>query len=104
MKLRALADNSKGALLPGQFVKVDLILDSKPDALLIPTQAVIPAQGGQTVFVVSSGKAKEVAIQTGTRTNLKVEVLSGLQPGDTVITTGILQLRNGLPIQVVKAN
>ena len=104
LKLRALADNSKGALLPGQFVKVDLILDSKPNALLIPTQAVIPAQGGQTVFVVSSGKAKEVAIQTGTRTNLKVEVLSGLQPGDTVITTGILQLRNGLPIQVVKAN
>jgi len=104
LKLRALADNSKGLLLPGQFVKVDLILDSKADALLIPTQAVIPGQRGQTVYVANGGKAKEVSVQTGTRTNLKIEVLSGLQPGDTVITTGILQLRNDLPIQVVKVN
>ncbi len=101
LKLRALADNSNGLLLPGQFVKVDLILNSKSNALLIPTQAVIPGQRGQTVFIANSGKAKEVEIQTGTRTNLKIEVLSGLQPGDTVILTGILQLRNDLPIRIV---
>ncbi len=104
LKLRALADNSKGVLIPGQFVKVDLVLGSKSDALLIPTQAVIPGQRGQTVYVVRSGKAKEVAIETGTRTNVSIEVLSGLQPGDTVITTGILQLRDELPILVTKAN
>jgi len=104
LTLRALADNSKGLLLPGQFVKVDLILDSKDNALLVPTQAVIPGQRGQTVFVADGGKAKEVAVTTGTRTNLKLEVLSGLKAGDTVITTGILQLRPGLPIQVVKVN
>ena len=104
LKLRALADNTKGFLLPGQFVKVDLILDSKANALLIPTQAVIPGQGEQKVFIANKGRAKEVVIQTGTRTNLKIEILSGLHPGDTVITTGILQLRNDLPIQVVKAN
>lgn len=104
LKLRALADNSKGVLIPGQFVKVDLVLGSKADALLIPTQAVIPGQRGQTVYVVRSGKAKEVAIETGTRTNVSIEVLSGLQPGDTVITTGILQLRDELPILVTKAN
>lgn len=104
LKLRALADNKKGLLLPGQFVKVDLILNSKSNALLIPTQAVIPDQRGQKVFIANSGKAKEVGIQTGTRTNLKIEVLSGLQAGDTIIVTGILQLRNGLPIRLVKAN
>lgn len=104
LKLRALADNSKGVLIPGQFVKVDLVLGSKADALLIPTQAVIPGQRGQTVYIVRSGKAKEVAIETGTRTNVSIEVLSGLQPGDTVITTGILQLRDELPILVTKAN
>lgn len=104
LKLRALADNSKGLLIPGQFVKVDLILDSKPNALLIPTQAVIPGQAGQKVFVARGKVAKEIAIQTGTRTNVNIEVLSGLQPGDTVITTGILQLRDALPIQVVKVN
>ncbi len=104
LKLRALAANPKGVLLPGQFVKVDLILDSKANALLIPTQAVIPGQSGQKVFIANRGRAKEVAIQTGTRMNLKIEVLSGLNPGDTVITTGILQLRNDLPIHIVKAN
>ncbi len=104
LKLRALADNSKGLLIPGQFAKVDLILNSNPNALLIPTQAVIPGQSGQKVFVARAGKARELAIQTGTRTNLSIEVLSGLQAGDTVITTGILQLRNDLPIQLVKVN
>lgn len=104
LKLRALADNSKGVLIPGQFVKVDLVLGSKADALLIPTQAVIPGQRGQTVYIARNGKAKEVTIETGTRTNVSIEVLSGLQPGDTVITTGILQLRDELPILVTKAN
>ncbi|MBL7852540.1 MAG: efflux RND transporter periplasmic adaptor subunit [Cyclobacteriaceae bacterium] len=104
LKLRALADNSKGFLIPGQFVKVDLILNSKSDALLIPTQAVIPGQAGQKVFVARSGMAKEVMVETGTRTNVSIEILSGLQPGDTVITTGILQLRHELPVQVVKVN
>jgi membrane fusion protein (multidrug efflux system) len=104
LKLRALADNSKGQLIPGQFVKVDLILDSKPNALLVPTQAVIPDQSGQKVYVARKGQAVEIAIETGTRTNLRLEVLSGLQPGDTVITTGILQMRNGLPVQVVQVN
>jgi membrane fusion protein (multidrug efflux system) len=104
LKLRALADNSKGLLIPGQFVKVDLILDSKPNALMIPTQALIPGQTVQKVFVANSGKAREVIVETGVRTNLNIEILSGLQPGDTVITTGILQLRPGLPIQIVKIN
>lgn len=104
LKLRALADNSKGLLIPGQFVKVDLILDSKPNALMIPTQAVVPGQVGQKVFVTQSGKAKEVLVETGIRTSVNIEVRSGLQAGDTVITTGILQLRDGLPIQVVKVN
>lgn len=104
LKLRALADNSKGLLIPGQFVKVDLILDSKPNALMIPTQAVVPGQVGQKVFVTQSGKAKEVMVETGIRTSVNIEVRSGLQAGDTVITTGILQLRDGLPIQVVKVN
>jgi membrane fusion protein (multidrug efflux system) len=104
LKLRALADNSKGMLIPGQFVKVDLILDSKTNALMVPTQAVIPGQTGQKVFVARSGKASEVIVETGVRTNLNIEILSGLQPGDTVITTGILQLRHELPIQIVKIN
>lgn len=102
LALRARSENKDGKLIPGQFIKVDLILDSRPNALLIPTQAVIPGQAGQKVYVVRSGIAREAAIQTGIRTNLNIEVLSGLTAGDTVITTGLLQLRDQLPVQITK--
>lgn len=104
LKLRALADNSKGVLMPGQFVKLELILDSNDRAILIPTEVVIPEQGGKKVFVVENGLAKEVKIETGLRTNTQLEVLTGLKAGDTLLTTGILQLRQGMPVQILKVN
>ena len=104
LKLRALADNSKGRLLPGQFVELELILGSTDDALLIPTEAVVPEQNGKKVFALDHGKVIEVSIETGIRTNFSLEVISGLQPNDTVLTTGILQLRPGMPVQITKYN
>jgi membrane fusion protein (multidrug efflux system) len=102
LKLRALADNSKGLLVPGQFVKVDLILGTKSDAILVPTEAIIPEQSGQKVFIVDHGMAKEVKVQTGIRTNTELEITSGLHPGDTLIMTGILQLRQSIPLEILK--
>jgi membrane fusion protein, multidrug efflux system len=104
LKLRALADNSKGTLLPGQFVELELILGSSENALMIPTESVVPEQSGKKVFVLERGKVKEVMIETGIRTNTDLEVLSGLQPNDTLLTTGILQLRAGMPVQITKYN
>jgi membrane fusion protein (multidrug efflux system) len=104
LKLRALADNSKGVLMPGQFVKLELILDSNESAIMIPTESVIPEQGGKKVFVAENGLAKEVKIETGLRTNTQLEVISGLKAGDTLLTTGILQLRQGMPVQIQKVN
>lgn len=100
LKLRALADNSKGNLLPGQFVELDLILASINNALLIPTESVVPEQGGKKVFVLENGIVKEVVIETGIRTNTDLEVTRGLKSGDTVLTTGILQLRSGMNVQI----
>jgi membrane fusion protein, multidrug efflux system len=102
LKIRAQADNKSGSLLPGQFVRVELILKSQANALLVPTEAVIPDQGGKKVFIVSAGKAKEAKIETGIRTENSLEVLSGLKAGDTLITTGILQLRQGLEVEIQK--
>jgi len=102
LKLRALADNSNGMLLPGQFVKVDLILQTINNAILVPTEAVIPEQDGKKVFILENGKAKEVKIETGIRSNTELEVISGLQANDTLITTGMLQLRSGMEVEVVK--
>ncbi len=101
LKMRALADNEGGILLPGQFVKVDLILETINQAILVPTEAVIPEQGSKKVFILENGKAKEVKIETGIRTEKELEVTSGLKAKDTLITTGILQLRSGIDLNVV---
>lgn len=102
LKIRAMAENKGGNLLPGQFVKVELILESMANAILIPTEAVIPEQEGKKVFVFENGKAKEVFIETGIRTANSLEVLSGLKVNDTLLTTGILQLRKGMDVQISK--
>jgi membrane fusion protein (multidrug efflux system) len=104
LKLRALADNTKGALLPGQFVELELIMGTSNNALLIPTESVVPEQSGKKVFVLENGKVKEAKIETGLRTDLSLEVLSGLEPNDTLLTTGILQLRAGMAVQITKIN
>lgn len=104
LRLRALADNSKGLLVPGQFVKVDLILGTNAAAILVPSEAIIPEQTGQKVYIVKHGKAKEIKIQTGIRTDRELEVVSGLSPGDTLITTGILQLRPDIPVEITRVH
>ncbi len=100
LRLRALADNKNGSLLPGQFVELDLILATINNAILIPTEAVVPEQAGKKVFVLSNGQVKETRIETGIRRNTDLEVTSGLHPGDTVLTTGILQLKEGMNVQI----
>lgn len=100
LKLRAMADNRNGRLLPGQFVELELILATFNNALLIPTEAVVPEQAGKKVFVLEKGIVKEAKVETGIRTNTDLEVTSGLRPGDTVLTTGILQLKEGLKVQI----
>jgi membrane fusion protein (multidrug efflux system) len=100
LKIAARAANSGGGLLPGSFAKVDLPLATITDALLIPTEAVIPVEKGKKVFVARNGRAIEVIIETTTRTENEVLVTSGLQKGDTVLTTGIMALKAESPVKV----
>jgi membrane fusion protein (multidrug efflux system) len=101
MQLRALFDNKGGKLFPGAFVDIELRLKQISNALMIPTQAVIPVLKGQTVLIRKSGIVKSVPVSTGIRTPTTVQVLNGLTDGDTVITTGIMQLRPGMPVNVM---
>jgi membrane fusion protein (multidrug efflux system) len=103
LQLRARADNSSGALLPGSFANIQLPLTVINDALLIPTQAVVPVQNGKKVFIAENGKAKEVMIETSTRTEKDLLVTSGLSAGDTVLTTGVMTLKAGNPVKVALA-
>jgi membrane fusion protein, multidrug efflux system len=100
LQLRALCDNKSGKVFPGSYVQIELRLKQITDALMIPTQAIIPVLKGQTVLVRKKGLAVSVPVRTGIRTATGVQITEGLSAGDTVITTGIMQLRSGMPVQV----
>ena len=100
LQVRAIADNKDGKLLPGTFADVELPLDIIKDAIVVPTEAIIPIQNGKKVFISSNGQAKEVMIETATRTDASILVLSGLKAGDTVITSGVMSLKNETPVTV----
>ncbi|MNK01349.1 Efflux pump periplasmic linker BepF [compost metagenome] len=100
LRVRALAQNTQGKLLPGTFANVALPLEKIKDAYVIPTEAIVPIQGGKKVFVSKNGQAQEVMVQTGTRTDKDIVVLTGLKAGDTVLTTGVLTLKKETPVKV----
>lgn len=100
LPIRAVAPNPTGRILPGSFVEIEYLLEELTDAVLIPTQSLIPQLMGQIVYVSRGGRATPVNVRTGIRSSTKIQVTEGLAFGDTVITTGILQLREGLPVNV----
>jgi membrane fusion protein (multidrug efflux system) len=100
LQLRAMCDNRAEKIFPGAFVRIDLRLRRIEDALMVPTQAIIPVFKGQTVLIRRSGVVVSVPVRTGIRTATSVQITDGISRGDTVITTGILQLRPGMPVQV----
>ncbi|AFK03982.1 efflux transporter, RND family, MFP subunit [Emticicia oligotrophica DSM 17448] len=99
LKLRAIAKNPADRLLPGMFVRVSVDLDIT-QAIMIPTEAVVPVLKGKKVYVVRDGKANEVMIETGLRTDKKIQVTSGLSAGDSLIVTGIMALKKDSPVKI----
>lgn len=93
LKVRAVITASSKELIPGAFANVQLRLGENPHALMIPSQAIIPQEGEKSVIVARKGKAHFVKIKTGIRKSSKVEVTEGLEPGDTIISSGILFLK-----------
>ncbi|MBK9637454.1 MAG: efflux RND transporter periplasmic adaptor subunit [Bacteroidetes bacterium] len=99
IKIRAYCEETNGQVWPGSFARVTLSLFTST-ALLVPSQAIVPVLKGKQVFVVRSGKADTVSVQTGVRNDSALQILHGLQAGDTIITTGLLQLRPGSDIKI----
>ena len=95
---RALYPNVNRTLLPGRYASVLLKKDEIPNAIAIPTEAIVPEMGKDKVYLYKSGKAEPVDIITGIRTASEVQVIRGLHVGDTIITSGTLQLRTGLAV------
>ncbi len=98
LTIRALYQNTDGLLLPGRYTTVNVKLNEIPNAIAIPTEAIVPELGVDKVYVYRSGKAQPVEVTTGIRTDAEVQIVKGLQVGDTIITSGTLQLRTGLDV------
>jgi membrane fusion protein, multidrug efflux system len=96
--LRALYQNKNEELRPGTFASVTLELSRIDNAIAIPTEALIPQMDGEQVFIYKGGKASSVKVNTGLRTESKIQITDGLKFGDTLITSGIMQLRQNLPV------
>ncbi len=98
--LRARFDNRGGRLVPGMFASLTLITDEKQNAIQVPTEAIVPEMNEKKVWVARNGRALMVPVITGTRTATMIEVTSGLSAGDTVLTTGLMQLRDNMPVRI----
>ena len=100
LKIRGLSENKDGKLLTGSFASITLPLQIINDALLVPTEVLIPIQNGKKMFIVKDGKAKEVIVQTGSRTAKEILITAGLTAGDTILTSGVMTLQDGMPVRV----
>ena len=100
LKMRATTDNREGKLIPGTFANVFLPLATVENALMVPAEALIPIQNGKKIFVSRGELAKEIEVKTGARTKDKVQVLEGLKAGDTILTSGVMVLKEGSPVVI----
>ena len=98
LKVRALCPNLKGELIPGSFARVSFTINGSPKTLLVSPNALVPVLGGQNVVLARNGKATFVPVETGVRTSTAVEIVSGINPGDTLLLSGLLQVREGTPV------
>lgn len=100
LELRARADNPDRVLRPGMYADVQVTLGTLDEAVTVPSFAVLPTLDGQRVFVVEDGTAQPRNITLGLRTDSTVQVTDGLALGDTVITSGLQELRAGKSVRV----
>jgi len=98
IRARAMAPNERGRLVAGSFASVEIPLRERP-GMTVPAQTVIPELTSHKVFLCKDGRAVEQTVEVGVRSEKQVEILSGIAPGDTVIASGLLQIRPGMPVQ-----
>jgi membrane fusion protein (multidrug efflux system) len=102
VRVRATCNNNKRLLVPGTFARISVLLEVLPEAIKIPSETMVGDISGNKVFLVRKGKALSVPVFAGIRTEKDVQIVDGLQPGDSLITTGLLQVNDGTPV-IIKA-
>lgn len=101
--VRGRVPNPAGALHPGMFARVTLLLGERENAVFVPEQAVVPMGGDKFVYRVVDGKAVFTKVRLGLRKEGRVEVVEGIGPEETVVTAGQMKLFDGAPVMTVGA-
>lgn len=100
LRLRALCPNADGRIPPGSFATIEVALQTVEAALTVPTEALSADARGSKVFLYRGGKAEPRLVQAGLRTDSLVQIMKGLSAGDTVITSGVVQIRPGAAVSL----
>lgn len=95
VRVRARGLNTDHQLRPGAFARVEIVLDTYEDAILVPAEALVTELEGQKLFIAKDGKAKSQMVKTGIRTERLVQIVEGLAPEDTVLLTGLMSVQEG---------
>lgn len=104
VQVRAEIDNSEGKLRPGMLLTVGLVLNER-ETVVVPEQAIIPSQGRQFVFVVDEENVvRRVEVELGRRRPGLAEIVSGVVPGQRVVTQGVAQVRPGQPVRILNTS
>jgi membrane fusion protein (multidrug efflux system) len=104
LQVRALYPNTNGHLRPGRSAHIEIRTKPINNALTAPGESIIKEMGRNIAYVYSGGRAKEVELEIGMRTESKVQIIKGLNTGDTLIISGVMQLRDGLPVTIDNIN
>jgi membrane fusion protein (multidrug efflux system) len=102
LKVRAICNNTNNVLLSGSFTNVSILLDKIENTILIPSQALIPEMEAKKVYQIKNGLATSVKVEIGARTENKIQILSGLAIGDTIIYSGILQVKPNSGVKIME--
>jgi len=100
MRARALYSNSGGRLKPGRTASIEIKLREIKDALTVPSEAIVAEMGRDIAYLYKDGKACQVVLKRGLRTEAAVQIIDGISVGDTLIVTGVMQLRDGMPVKI----
>jgi membrane fusion protein, multidrug efflux system len=104
LAIRAQVKSQDAELIPGAFAKVKILLGKNENALMVPNSSLVPQGRKKLVYLYKNNKAMPNEITTGARDSTNIEVLTGLNTGDTVITSGLLFLRPGIDVKITKVN
>lgn len=102
LSVRAMIESKNEAILPGAFADVKVPVAVNKPVLMIPTQSIIPQAREKSVIVNRNGVAQFVKVTTGIRKESFIEIIDGIQEGDTVATTGVLFLKPNAPFKFSK--